>query len=59
MAWSKVDKTYNKPLMWWFHKLLCEFYYWVAMRKTWYITKYYEHLNKLCKYGFNLYGEKI
>lgn len=58
MAWSKVDKTYNKPLMWWFHKLLCEFW-WSFVWNGKHISKYYFHLNKMIKLGFNLYGQKI
>lgn len=53
MSWSKVRKG-KKPLMWWYHKLLCEFWYW----KKGTGKGYYYHLTKLCDQGFNLYGEK-
>lgn len=64
MSWSKVTKEHKKPLMWWYHKIMCEYYYsrYDQVRKydvTSHLTKYYHHLKKLCKYGFNLYGEKI
>lgn len=46
------------PIGWWWHKIWCEVGY--AIRK---ITRsermYYNHLDQLCEYGFNLYGEKI
>lgn len=52
MSWSKV-KSGKKPLMWWYHKILCEAWWAMGNRGV----KYYHHLNKLCDCGFNLYGE--
>jgi hypothetical protein len=55
MSWSKVDKPFDKPLRWWYHKLLCEFcYHFYGATKG-----YYRHLNKLCGYGWNLYGKPM
>lgn len=52
MSWSKVRKG-KKPLMWWYHKILCELWWAMGNRGE----KYYHHLNKLCNKGFNLYGD--
>lgn len=53
--WSKVNKSTKKPLMWWYHKLMCEHYYSVGN-----MSKYYKHLNIMCtKYRINLYGDHI
>lgn len=57
MAWSKVDSEYKKPLIWWIHKVLCE-YGWLVRNKDNFAT-YSHHLNQCIKYGFNLYGKKI
>lgn len=57
MAWSKVNGKHKKPFMWWVHKFLCEFGW--LIRSHDYCKMYYKHLRKLCKYGFNLYGEPI
>jgi len=60
MAWSKVSKRINKPLGWWFHKILCEFGWSIRnyTSKGWDI--YYSNLNTLCnKYNINLYGNLI
>lgn len=62
MVWSKVNKPLRKPIGWWYHKILCEFGYYVystSKYRSFGLTTYYAHLNKLCKYGFNLYGDKI
>jgi hypothetical protein len=57
MNWSKVNKG-KYPLGWWYHKVLCEFGW--AIRNIIGTEKYYYyHLHKLCKYGYNLYGEPI
>lgn len=56
MSWAKV-KPGKKPLKWWWHKILCEIGY--AMRRIDSCKMYYYHLEKLCKQGFNLYGEPI
>ena len=55
MSWSKVNKKYSKPFKWWFHKILCEIWWFFGDRGK----HYYYHLNKICETGFNLYGEKI
>ena len=55
-TWSKVRKG-KKPFMWWVHKVLCEFAYLIRSYVGW--KMYYRLLNKLCKYGFNLYGEPL
>jgi hypothetical protein len=54
MSWSKV-KPGKKPLMWWYHKILCEIGYKYFGSGS---DVYYKHLEIMCdKYGFNLYGE--
>ena len=53
-TWSKIKKG-KKPLLWWFHKVLCEFGWLVRRFDNWGI--YYKHLNKCLNCGFNLYGE--
>ncbi len=56
MNWSKVNRPLEKPALWWYYKLVCEFWY------NWYETsnrRYYKYLNKLCALGWNLYGDKI
>jgi hypothetical protein len=51
MGWSKVSKG-RKPPGWWYHKILCEFWYAVGNDKL-----YYKHLNiMIYKYRINLYG---
>lgn len=54
MSWSKVKKG-KKPFMWWVYKVMCELNYSFSGSGK----GYYKYLNKLCKYGFNLYGEKL
>jgi hypothetical protein len=57
MSWSKVNNKHTKPFKWWFHKVLCEFGWMV-----WSVdggNTYYYQLKKLCKLGFNIYGDKI
>lgn len=54
MNWSKVHG--KKPLMWWYHKIMCEIGYNFFGRYS--LKTYYKHLNIMCdKYGFNLYGK--
>ena len=54
MSWAKVKKG-KKPLRWWYHKILCEFWYSINNDK-----RYYRHLNIMCdRYGITLYGENI
>lgn len=55
MNWSKVNRKYNKPFGWWWNKLLCEF----AWNFIDHDATYYKYLNRMCKYGYNIYGEKI
>jgi len=55
MSWSKVNTTYSKPFGWWYNKILCEVVWAFGNRGKY----YYLFLNRLCKYGYNLYGEKI
>lgn len=50
--WSPVFEPKMKPIGWWWHKVWCEFFYWIANDKL-----YYKHLNIMWdKYGFTLYG---
>jgi hypothetical protein len=58
MSWSKVNKPLSKPLGWWYHKIFCE----IGWALRWLLKSYkmyYHHLDKLCLYGFNLYGEPL
>ena len=55
MSWSKVDNEHWKPIMWWYNKILCE----LAWHFIDHDAAYYKYLNRLCKYGYNLYGKKI
>jgi len=59
--WSKITGRSKKPLTWWYHKLLCEFGYWIEHHvNTLAGYKIYcAHLNAACKTGFNLYGEPL
>ena len=57
MSWASVTGEKRKPLMWWYHKILCEIGY--SLRNQLGLKMYYKHLDALCKHGFNLYGEKI
>lgn len=57
MSWSKVNMETKKPWQWWMHKILCELG-WIVRYKDNYAT-YNHQLNMCCKYGFNLYGDKI
>lgn len=56
MAWSKVKYPTEKPLIWWYHKVMCEFGWMVRSDG---FGMYYKHLNKLCDLGWNLYGDRI
>lgn len=57
MSWSKVKKGY-KPLGWWYHKLMCEF--WYEVRDFNGDLNYYHHLNIMIKkYKINIYGEEV
>ena len=63
----------KKPLMWWWHKIWAEFWYWFEQNVYHFFyfkygielpmlkwCSYYYHLNKMCdKYGINLYGEQV
>lgn len=59
MSWSKVSKRHRKPLKWWYHKIVCEFWYHMYLVSSCTQKYYYKHLNLCCRQGFNLYGEKI
>ncbi len=28
MSWSKIENKEPKPIGWWYHKFLCEFWWW-------------------------------
>jgi hypothetical protein len=53
--WSKVEKPFEKPLKWWYYKVLCEIGY--ALHGS--SSMYYRNLHKLCAFGWNLYGQKL
>lgn len=55
MSWSKVNRNTKKPIGWWYNKILCEFVWFLGNRGK----HYYKYLDGCCKYGFNLYGDKI
>lgn len=57
MSYSKVTNNYKKPLKWWYHKILCEFGW--LIRNNDCFRMYYNHLEKCCELGYNLYGEPI
>lgn len=61
MSWSKVNKPFQKPVLWWYHKILCEIGYVIEknIHGVFGMRMYYKHLNRLCDLGFNLYGEKF
>ena len=52
-----MENKKKKPLGWYYHKLICEIGWKIRNIINW--DLYYHHLNKMCEYGFNLYGEKI
>lgn len=58
MSWSKINKPFKKPLKWWYHKILCEFWYWgdTKLNHPNALANYYNHLEGMCGQGFNLYG---
>jgi len=56
LHFSKVNKPLEKPVKWWYYKLLCEFWYYIYGTSN---RRYYKYLNLLCDMGFNLYGDKI
>ena len=55
MGWAKVNSKHKKPLGWWYNKIMCE----IAWNFIDHSKTYYKYLNRLCDYGFNLYGDKI
>lgn len=55
MSWSKITYKGRKPIRWWYHKLLAEFWYWMYGSSN---SKYYKHLHGCLKAGFTLYGQK-
>lgn len=55
MSWSKVNKPFDKPIGWWYYKIMCEFYYWRGNHFL-----YYRYLYKMTnKYKITLYGDKL
>lgn len=55
MSWSKVNEPFDKPIGWWYYKIMCEFYYWRGNHFL-----YYRYLNEMInKYKITLYGDKI
>lgn len=59
MSWSKVNNKHCKPLKWWYHKVMCEFWYHIYLYRSFSQSKYYYHLNECIKTGYNIYGERI
>jgi hypothetical protein len=55
-TWSKIKKG-KKPLLWWFHKVLCEFGWLIRNYDN--RKMYYSQLDNCIKLGFNFYGEPI
>jgi len=55
MSWSKVKKG-KKPLLWWYHKIVCEIGYHLFGSTS---KMYMINLRKMCDMGYNLYGEKM
>lgn len=55
MSWSKVQQPWQKPLKFWYHKILCELGFYIG-GSTHFL--YHRHLKKILRMGFNLYGEK-
>ena len=57
MAWSKVQQPWNKPLKWWYYKILCELGYTIGGSNH---SMYHYGLKKmLASTIYNLYGQKI
>jgi hypothetical protein len=53
-GWAPINKRHKKPLMWWYHKVMCELYY----RYKGSNDGYYKHLIIMVNiYNINLYGE--
>jgi len=51
-------KAKHKPVMWYYHKAMCEIGWKLRNRFGW--DMYYYHLNIMCKkYRINFYGEFI
>ena len=62
MSWSKVYEPFNKPIGWWYFKLLCELGYFIEKKfnSVYGMKLYYKNLKKMsAKYGINIYGKKI
>lgn len=57
MSWSKVKRG-KKPIGWWYHKVMCEFWWCLRNRIDSAEGYYYKHLFKLDKHRINLYGER-
>lgn len=53
ISWSSVVKG-KKPIGWWYHKIMCEFWYNIKGSDS----NYHKHLMIMIKkYNINLYGE--
>jgi len=67
MSWSKITGKGRKPLGWWYHKLMCEYWYWrytnhdlYDYKAVRYVGRYHKHLNIMCdKYRLTLYAEQV
>lgn len=58
MSWANVKNPYQKPIGWWYYKILCEIGW--SLRNVLKWNLYYWALNKMCsKYKINLYGNNI
>ena len=60
--WSPVNNPIQKPIGWWYHKILCELGYFIEMKisTSFGSQMYYNHLDFMIdKYGFNLYGDRL
>lgn len=54
ISWTKVSDKYDKPKIWWFHKILCE----IGWSLKGIITPkmYTYHLSKMIRIGFDIHG---
>lgn len=54
MRWTKVNKPLNKPVRFWFHKILLEFYHTLGNMQS-----YTYHSNRLYEIGYYKNGERF
>ena len=62
MSWSKLEDKSPKPCGWWYHKVMCEYGWWLRNNLVYATGEniYYKHLNRMVKkYGINVYGVKV